>query len=420
MTFLTNPVVLTTPSQPGTPEAVTARGSQPRRARGRIVTIMVVASSCLPMAGRAQSTDARAERVAHSLSRQPQSGNATPRYTIEQEMERLHVTGASVAIVAEGKVIWAKGFGTKQFGRPEPVDTTTLFLAGSISKPVFATGALALVERGVVSLDSDINTSLKSWQLPVSPFTQTEKVTLRRILSHTAGLTVWGFPGYEVGKPLPTVPQILDGIAPANTVAVRNDATPGARWLYSGGGMTIAQLAVTDAAGESFPVLMKRLVFEPLGMKRSTYENPIPPSRASETASGHEPADTVVTGRWHVYPEMAAAGLWTTPTDLALWGVSLMKSYRGEAGGVLSPTMAREMLTPQTALASTGPAPERRQVRGVPPGSLWGLGVAVVGTGRDFQFAHGGRDEGFIGGVNRPGFLGGLVSREDQAHGPTE
>ena len=244
----------------------------PRTLR-RIAAIAFVAFACFPMPARAQSTEARAERMAHSLALQPQSGNTTLRYTIEQEMERLHVTGASVAIVVEGRVVWAKGFGTKQFGKPEPIDATTLFLAGSISKPVFATGALALVEHGAIPLDTDINTILKSWQLPASPFTETEKVTLRRILSHTAGLTVSGFPGYEVGQPLPTVPQILDGIGPANTAAVRNDAAPGARWLYSGGGITIAQLAVTDATGEPFPVLLKRLVLDPLGMKRSTYEN---------------------------------------------------------------------------------------------------------------------------------------------------
>jgi CubicO group peptidase (beta-lactamase class C family) len=337
----------------------------------------------------AQSPVERVNRMARSLEQQPRRGDTTLRYTIEQEMTRLHVTGASVAVVVDGAVVWARAFGVKEFGKPERVDTTTLFLAGSISKPIFATGALALVEQGTLSLDTDINRALKSWQIPASQYTEKEKVTLRRILSHSAGLTVWGFPGYEVGKPVPTVPQVLDGAPPANTAAVRNDTIPGARWLYSGGGVTVAQLAAGDATGEAFPSLMQRLVLGPLGMKRSTYENPIPVARAGETATGHERADTPVTGRWHVYPEMAAAGLWTTASDLARWGIAMMKSYRGADGGVLSPAMTREMLRPQTALPRTGPGAG-------PPGAWWGLGVEVLGSGTNFSFTHGGRDEGFV------------------------
>jgi CubicO group peptidase (beta-lactamase class C family) len=299
------------------------------------------------------------------------------------------VTGASIAVVADGRVVWARGFGRKESGRPDRVDTTTLFLAGSISKPVFAVGALKLVEQGTLSLDTDINRTLTSWQLPASRFTETQKVTLRRILSHSAGLTVWGFPGYATGMPVPTVQQVLDGVPPANTPAVRNDTTPGARWLYSGGGITIAQLAATDATREAFAALMKRLALDPMGMRRSTYENPIPVSRAAETATGHERRDTAIVGRWHVYPEMAAAGLWTTAPDLARWGIALMRAYRGEPGGVLTPAMAREMLRPQIVLPTSGQG-------AAPAGTWWGLGVQVTGSGRDFAFTHGGRDAGFV------------------------
>ena len=337
----------------------------------------------------AQSAAARAERMGRALQALPRGADSTERFTIEREMARLHVTGASIAVVVDGKVAWARGYGLKEFGKPDRVDTTTLFLAGSISKPVFATGLMALVDRGTVSLDTDVNALLKSWHLPASSFTEKNKVTLRRILSHSAGLTVWGFPGYEVGKPVPTVPQVLDGAPPANTPAVRNDTTPGARWLYSGGGVTIAQLLVTDVTGQSFPALMKELVLDPADMRRSTYENPIPAARASETATAHEKADTPVPGRWHVYPEMAAAGLWTTAPELARWGISLMKSYRGENGGLLSPPYAREMLRPQVALPTVGPGAR-------PSGGWWGLGVEVAGSGWNFNFTHGGRDEGFV------------------------
>jgi CubicO group peptidase (beta-lactamase class C family) len=154
-------------------------------------------------------------------------------------MRSYHVPGVSIAVIDHGRVVFAKGYGVAAFGGTKPVDSTTLFLAGSISKPVFATGFLRLAEERGISLDADINTLLKSWHLPESRFTEREKVTPRRLLTHSAGLTVWGFPGYALDSAVPTVPQLLDGKPPANTPAVRNDTFPGARWLYSGGGITI-------------------------------------------------------------------------------------------------------------------------------------------------------------------------------------
>jgi len=299
-------------------------------------------------------------------------------------MRLYHVPGVSLAIVDNFKIVFARGYGVTEFGGSKAVDTTTLFLAGSMSKPVFASGVLQLVEHGKLSLDEDVNLKLKSWHVPESRFTEHEKVTLRRLLTHSAGLTVWGFPGYEVGKPIPTVPQLLDGAPPANTPAVRNDTTPGARWLYSGGGLTIAQLLSTDVTGERFPSLMQRLVLSRAGMIRSTYENPLPKSREAEAASGHERIDTPVPGRFHIYPEMAAAGLWTTAPELARWALALTHSYNGDAPGLLSPAMARQMIS--------------KQVQQAPQfgGGFWGLGVQVAGEGDSIQFTHGGRDEGFV------------------------
>ena len=299
-------------------------------------------------------------------------------------MRSYHVPGLSLAIIDNNRVVYAKGFGVAEFGKTKPVDSTTLFLAGSISKPIFASGLLRLVEEKKLSLDADVNTMLQSWKLPESKFTEREKVTLRRLLTHSAGLTVWGFPGYDLSMPVPTVPQLLDGTKPANTPAVRNDTFPGARWLYSGGGITIAQLLSTDVAGEAFPALMSRLALKPAGMARSTYENPLPVARRGEAAAGHEQLDTPVPGGFHVYPEMAAAGLWTTASDLARWAIALSRSYRGEPGGVLSNTMARQMVS--------------KQMQQQPPygTGYWGLGVAVGGDGDTISFSHGGRDEGFV------------------------
>ncbi|MGH7620268.1 MAG: serine hydrolase domain-containing protein [Gemmatimonadaceae bacterium] len=303
---------------------------------------------------------------------------------ILDRMKSYHVPGVSVAVIDHWRVVYAKGFGVTQFGGTKPVDSTTLFLAGSISKPVFTSGFLRLVEDRKLPLDADVNTLLTSWHLPDSRFTEHEKVTLRRLLTHSAGLTVWGFPGYALDKPIPTVPQILDGTPPANTPAVRNDTTPGARWLYSGGGFTIAQLVATDVSGESFPSLMERLMLRPAGMTRSTYENPLPVARRGNAATGHEQLDTPVPGGFHVYPEMAAAGLWTNASDLARWAIALAHSYRGEPGGVLSITMARQMVS--------------KQMHQQPPygNGYWGLGVAVAGDGDSLSFSHNGRDEGFV------------------------
>lgn len=313
-------------------------------------------------------------------------------------MRSYHVPGLSIAVIDNYRVVFAKGYGVTEFGGNKAVDSTTLFLAGSISKPVFASGFLRLAEARKISLDADINTLLKSWHLPESKFTEREKVTPRRLLTHSAGLTVWGFPGYALDGPVPTVQQVLDGAPPANTAAVRNDTIPGARWLYSGGGMTILQLAATDIAGEDFPTFMRRLTLAPAGMSRSTYENPLPMSRRGEAASGHERMDTPVPGGFHVYPEMAAAGLWTTASDLARWAIALSRSYRGEPGGVLSTSMARQMLS--------------KQVQQQPPygRGYWGLGVAVNGDGDSLTFSHGGRDEGFVADMfMRPGTGRGFV-----------
>jgi CubicO group peptidase (beta-lactamase class C family) len=312
------------------------------------------------------------------------AGREDVAYHIADRMKYYHVPGVSIAIIDDGRIVWAKGYGVKEFGTSQPVDTATLFLAGSISKPVFASGALRLVELGKLSLDEDVNRSLTSWKVPESQFTANEKLTLRRLLSHTAGLTVWGFPGYAADKPIPAVTQILDGAPPANTDPVRSDTTPGARWRYSGGGFTVAQLLTTDVTGEPFPALMQRLVLRPAAMQHSTYENPPPRARVALTAAGHERVDTPVPGRHHIYPEMAAAGLWTTASDLARWAIAISRSYLGQPGGLLSQATAREMLTPQVQLQ--------------PPygtGS-WGLGVALEGEGDLLRFSHGGRDEGFV------------------------
>lgn len=267
--------------------------------------------------------------------------------TLKQLMDIYKLPGLSVAVIDNYKIVWAKGFGVTEIGGSKPVTTKTLFQAGSISKTVAATGAMWLVENGKLSLDENVNAKLKSWQVPENEFTKDQKVTLRRLVSHSAGLTVHGFPGYAVNEPVPTLTQIFNGEKPANTAAIRVDFVPGTKMRYSGGGVTIEQQLMIDVTGKPFPQFMRETVLSKVGMTDSTYEQPLPAARAALTATGTEADGMSVEGRWHIYPEMAAAGLWTTPTDLAKFAIEIALSKQGKANHVLSQKMTEEMLKPQ-------------------------------------------------------------------------
>ena len=193
-----------------------------------------------------------------------------PGKTLSDEMAALHVPGVSIAVVHNGVIEWAQGFGFAVVGG-DPVTAETLFQAGSISKPVAAMAALRLVQEGKLNLDADINTYLTSWKLPASEVAAGKPVTLRELLTHTGGTTVHGFPGYAAGETVPTLVQVLDGVKPANTAAIRVDTAPGTKWRYSGGGFTIMQQALIDVTKEPFPKLMHDTVLAPIGMTHSTY-----------------------------------------------------------------------------------------------------------------------------------------------------
>src|SRR5690348_12170020 len=224
--------------------------------------------------------------------------------TISSRMEHYKVPGVSVAFFDHGQILWTHAYGLADVAAKKPVTPDTLFQAASISKPVSALAALRLVQDGKLSLDEDVNVKLKTWKVPDNAFTEKEKVTLRRILSHSAGLTVHGFPGYASGAPIPSVVQILNGEKPANTDPIRVDVVPGTLWRYSGGGYVILQTLLSDVTGKSFPQLMRELVLDPAGMARSTYEQPLPKSRAAEASTPYRANGDPVTGGPHTYPEM--------------------------------------------------------------------------------------------------------------------
>jgi CubicO group peptidase (beta-lactamase class C family) len=302
-------------------------------------------------------------------------GRPAPRYAIQDRMKALKVNGVGLAVIQNYEIAWAKGYGLADVAGKRPVTADTLFLAGSISKPVAAAGALTLVEQGKLKLDDDVNGYLKSWKVPENEFTREQKVTLRRLLSHMAGLTVHGFPGYDATSPVPTIPQILDGLKPANTPAVRVDLLPGSTYRYSGGGYTVAQLMMTDVTGVPFPDFMQRAVLAKAGMKQSTYENPLPQRLAAMAATGYKGNGDAYPGRYHTYPEMAAAGLWTTAADLARFAIEIQKSREGRSNLILKQVTVEEMLRPASP--------------------NYGLGFSISERDGLKRFSHGGADAGF-------------------------
>jgi len=289
-------------------------------------------------------------------------------------MKYYRVPGVSVAVINNGRIEWARGYGVIEAGGTQPVTSETLFEAGSISKPVAAMAVLRLVEQGKLDLDEDVNQKLVSWKVPENEFTKEKKVTLRGLLSHSAGMTVHGFPGYAADAEVPTLVKVLDGAKPANTAAIRVDTIPGTKWRYSGGGYTVMQQLLVDVTRKSFPDLTRELVLVPMGMKHSTYEQPLPKTLAPSAATAHRNGEKVK-GLYHTYPEMAAAGLWTTPSDLALWLIEVQRAVAAQSNKIISTRMANQMVTRQFGDS--------------------GLGPALEGQGASTRFGHGGVDEGF-------------------------
>jgi CubicO group peptidase (beta-lactamase class C family) len=247
----------------------------------------------------------------------------TKQLDLSELMKLMNDPAVSVAVIQDYKIAWAKAYGSTELRGHAPITTRTLFQAGSISKPVAAAGMLALVQAGKLSLDEDVNLKLKTWKVPENELTKEQKVTLRRLASHSAGLTVHGFPGYDIDDKLPTLVEIFNGQKPANTAPIRVDVVPGTLERYSGGGITIEQQLMMDVTGKPFPALMKELVLNKIAMSDSSYEQPLPSAWQARTPTGTRGDGQPIHGKWHIYPEMAAAGLWTTPTDLAKFAIEI-------------------------------------------------------------------------------------------------
>ncbi|HET9638496.1 MAG TPA: serine hydrolase domain-containing protein [Allosphingosinicella sp.] len=288
---------------------------------------------------------------------------------LAERMRDMNVPAVSVAFIEDGRVKWARAYGEAVAGSGRTVTPATLFQAGSLSKAVAAAGALRLVDQGKLALDEDVNLRLRAWRVPASA-QWAGIITLRRLLGHTAGLTLSAYPGYRAGEPVPTLVQSLAGAKPARTAPVRRFLFPGTQTAYSGGGYSVAQLLMTETAGADFPRLMQRLVLRPAGMTRSTFG-----ASGDDAAGGHDPEGVPIAGGGNVYPELAAAGLWTTPSDYGRFLIALQDARAAGRGALLKPATAQAMTTPIF--------------------SNYGLGVTVMARRGRPLVTHAGANQGF-------------------------
>jgi CubicO group peptidase (beta-lactamase class C family) len=311
-------------------------------------------------------------------------------WTLQSRMNYYKIKGVSIAVIHNYKIEWAKGYGWADDSAKIPVTEKTLFQAASISKSLNGVGVLKLAQENKLDLYSDINQYLTSWKFPYDTVSKNLKIFTINLLSHTAGLNVHGFPGYARGVAIPTIFQILDGTPPANSPAVRSMLAPGIRSEYSGGGITISQLIVMDITHQPYAEYMYENVLKPLGMTSSSYEQPNK-GNPKLLATGYEVNGDEISGKYHIYPEQAAAGLWTNPTDLGKYIIETQLAYQGRSRKVLNQEMTNLRLTPYLDKSAA-------------------LGVFIDGTSGGKYFQHGGANEGF-----RCQYYGGLTNGEGLA-----
>lgn len=318
----------------------------------------------------------RARRIETQLPAVTQ-GERTLQLPLAQWMQVLAVPGVSIAVIDGYRVAWTKSYGVTTPGpHGSPITPGTLFQAASIAKPVTALAVLHKVETGRLDLDADINRYLRSWKLPEGEQQAGENVTVRRLLTHSGGVTPGGFAGYDRTGPVPAIGQVLDGVAPASNAPARVVLKPGTEVAYSGLGYTLLQVALEDTLRQPFEAIVQETVLQPLGMQDSTFEQHLPGALQARVAPGHLGVGAIVEGGWRVHPELAAAGLWTTPADLAALVIDVARSSRGDKGKVISSDLARQALS----LQQDG----------------MGLGFVVREDGAHGYFAHSGGNTGYF------------------------
>ncbi|OPY68676.1 MAG: Penicillin-binding protein 4* [Syntrophorhabdaceae bacterium PtaU1.Bin034] len=270
--------------------------------------------------------------------------------SLQERMDYYLVPGVSIALINNGQIEWARGFGVAGSGGAVPVTADSVFQAASISKTFAAAAVMLMDQSDLIDVDHEVNSYLTSWKIPDNQYTASQKVLVRHLLSHTGGTTVSGFTGYRYDESVPALLQILDGLPPANSQAIRVEAVPGSRWNYSGGGTEILHLLVQEVSGMTYRQYLNDYILRPLNMMSSDPLQPLLGPLLSRAVSGHDAYGTTYPGRWYTYPELGAAGLWTTPSDLARFALSIQSSALGRTGNLLSPQTVNTMLTSQTSI----------------------------------------------------------------------
>jgi CubicO group peptidase (beta-lactamase class C family) len=302
-------------------------------------------------------------------------GEDPERMKLSERMQFYRVPGLSIAVIDKHAIEWAKGYGVVRVDSANPVSPDSLFQATSVSQSLVALAAMHLSEQRKIRLDSDVNSQLKSWRIPESSVMREQKVTPRLLLSHSAGLASLKLAGLPPEKKLPTLLDILQGSKPSDSPGVYVYETPGTKVQYSELGFAVLQQLFEDLAGKPFHQIMADTVLSSLAMRNSTYEIPLPDKLRSLAVVGHSRQGDPVEGGWFHYPASAASGLWSTPSDLALFAIDIMKTALGQSHTIAYPESVRTMLTSQL---------ENK-----------GLGFEIEDKGEDLYFAQRGENEGF-------------------------
>ena len=341
----------------------------------------VAASVDLTSAEAAQNHNAKIEQVENSLMELRDGKLTKVNASLPSRMLQYKVPGFSIAVIDDYKLAWTRSYGVLEQGTPEKVTGNTLFHSGSISKPVSAAAALELVEKGDLNLDEDVNVKLRSWKVPQNELTKTEKVTLRRLLSHSAGLNEGGTPSFAEGEEKFSAVKTLDAASPSNSgppyrqaEPVRVQAAPGSRFLYSPGGYAIVTVLMEDVEKKPFETILQGAILKPLGMESSTFEQPLPEHLLMHATTEHKDGQPLE-GKRRYFPGLAAGGLWTTPADLARFAVEIMSCWAGKSHKILSQASVREMLTCQIGRYDAKAGGQA-------------LGFWIQSQGRGFVFGH--------------------------------
>ena len=308
------------------------------------------------------------------------ASSSIKKMNINERMKHYHVNGLSIAVVDSGRLQWAKAYGITDAVSREAVTTETLFQTASIGKMITALAALHLVKEGKISLDEDVNQKLTSWKVPESKYTKKEKVTLRRLLNHSGGFTdYYGFAGYRPNDSVPSLLQVLQAQPPANnSKALVVKYVPGKETHYSGGGYLIIQQLIEDITGTSFPEYVEREIFQKLDLKSSTYYFHPDQVDVYRVARGHYDDGRIDSSRkYNIYPEQAAAGFWSTPSDLARIMVEIQEEYNGRSEKILNRELTQAMISNQLESSHRG------------------LGVVLMGAKDVSGFWHSGQNTGY-------------------------